>query len=188
MSEGKIFKHPILDTTIIIGLATVLAYYEGSMFYQVVYGYNIVFNMIPDVSNNNIFLMGGGILFFIATYVSTCIFVYKLLCNISSLFKDIKIKICLIILLISSSLLLIILLPRILGTWELLSSWGPYRICDRNKVLEIEFKSGKKIENIPNLKMIGKKDNFIVFLKGNGEIVAYSTDDILKIKLKNNSK
>lgn len=188
MREERSYKNLIFDTTVAIGIITILAYYEGTTYFNVIWGSRIALCMIPEIPINDILLVGGGLLFNIALLTAISIYIYNALCKKYSELTVPKIKKTAVLLGISFILLLVLFNPRIFAYLDLNTPWSPYSSNAKNNVIEIKLKYREKVENITNLIMVGKRDNFIIFLKENGQAISYNKDDILMINLKNTCK
>lgn len=187
MSEEKSFKHLLFDATVIIGIITVYTYYSGVWFYLKYLRNTGISNMTPTIDTENIFFAGGGVLVLLGLFIwiiVSPIYGYFTFRNKPFTIKTKRIIIFVCILLSPLLIYLLMLAPNtIVG---IMLSGKKESI--ENKVIEIELKSGRKIENASCLKFMGKRDSFSVFLKDNGEVVALNNDEILMIKLKNTSK
>jgi len=166
MSEGKSLKNLLFDATVIIGIITILAYYEGAS------GYNIKWqklesNMIPEVPVQDIFFKGGMYLSMIMGIIALVIIGYRIIhgsfdIGIQNNSRDRNIG--LLVISIAIILLFVESFPMI---YNYIGSYvhKQQSVPEGNKIIEIKLKHREKIENITDLMMLGKRDNFYIFLK-----------------------
>lgn len=182
MSEGKSFRHLLFDTSLIIGIITVFAYFEGTLYYKNQWDF-ILPSMIPEISVKDIFFHGGLNLLVIMSFIIAGIAVFRLRhgsFKIGIINKSKELDIILLILSILILLLIIIVFPFISRYIE-----TKYPLLEQNEVTEIKLKYEEKIENITHLIFLGRKDDFYIFLKENREVISFNKNEIQMIKLKN---